>query len=739
MKKGLKIIGWTLFSVFLIALVLPFIVSEQNSEKDGPNMNITGPQVYSSNPFTNMMDRLRNRFGSKRGIDVTDEDASETLLSDGKNSKNNYKNKHKKRASLKRNKKNNKFAKGAGKSETSQQNGASASAQDPLNLPETNDWVLGEQTMPLVSAKGMHETKLTDPVYARQKAAQEAGKLLEPKDEIPAAGPAKKSKSGGIFSPIKNWLGIGERKADKQAGTAGRNAVSATRTGSKGNNASSGSNNIKPFDRQSAVNDINNMINSIATMRADAKYPNPKTAKEREARDRMIKEEMRNETIRLNKNFVSFQQKIMEEKPQEQQSVDVVQELLSKPLQLLTDNFATEAADPGKFKLDYLKHVRAVPWKTHLEELLQGNTNLPNNRSRRKEPKEELENSILLVYGPAMGENGRASFITPDDYALLDPNSDVTIDSFTESKLKDFANKKQDIKLENNEKENPNFSLADVLFADNDKEQSKVYLVDLLYNNHFADMVYFYRDATQDHTQASAPQTKENSNNTQDYWWVSTPQTKENSVSVGPLVLTMRMMGADFAGVELDEQQIERYKQDFKTLQNSPKIRASREEKKRDMTEAILDKSQYNSEKEYQETVQVLLDVENANTNYDEDKEYEKQAIYNLKGRSMTLVSGDKLRGQNKATKAIYRGDFLKLAAKENEENEHRDKPTNFVTDYIVLDNPVSSFKSAREMAVGLSKAWENDMGFALRDLSKISLQMNMQQQNQNPQIAIPK
>ena len=485
MKKTLKIIGWTLFSVFLIALVLPFIVSEQRSEKDGPNMNITGPQVYSSNPFTNLMDRLRNMFGSKRGIDVSDEDASGTLLSDGKNSKNNHKNKNKKRASLKRNKKDNKFAKGAGKSETSQQNGSSASAQDPLNLPETNDWVIGEQTMPLVSAKGMHETKLTDPVYARQKAAQEAGKLLEPKDEIPAAGSAEKSKSGGIFSPIKNWLGIGEKKADKQAsGKANDFIASATRSGVRGARSSSGQNDMGSFDRQSAVNDINNMINSIATMRADAKYPNPTTAKEREARDRMIKEETRKEINRLNKDYLAHLQQKMAETPQEH--VDVVEKLILNPWTAsdakVSDENVPIESKRGEMLLNTLssKYVKAVPWKTigeiQTEKMIQQIRQEGILKENNQEPKKLAENNdnppILLIYGTANGENGMLSFMNQS----LENSSESVTQAYANQK-KEKSSQKQEILQE----------------QENSEKKAEINSVPPWFNNRAEDMQTLYR------------------------------------------------------------------------------------------------------------------------------------------------------------------------------------------------------------------------------------------------------
>jgi len=437
MKKTLKIIGWTLFSVFLIALILPFIVSERNNETGGPEMNIAGPQVYSSNPFTNMMDRLRNIFASKRGIDLPDENSSDTLLSVGKKSKN--KDKNKKRASLNRSNKDNKFAKGAGKSETNRQNGASAQG-DPLNLPETNEWVIGEQTMPLVAAKGMHETKLTDPVYARQKAAQQTENLLEQKDEIPGAGTEEKSTFGKLFSPIKNWLGIGEKKADKQAsGKANDFIVSATRSGVRGARSSSGQNDMESFDRQSAVNDISNMINSIATMRADAKYPNPQTAKEREARDRMIKEETRKEINRLNKDYLVYLQQKMAETPQEH--VDVVGKLVLNPWSaniekssdLISDeNLPIESTSgenlkkvlnskQGEMLKNTLnsKYVKAVPWKTigeiQTEKMLQQiqteGALSENNREPSKLKGNENNPPVLLIYGMAEGKNGMLSFL----------------------------------------------------------------------------------------------------------------------------------------------------------------------------------------------------------------------------------------------------------------------------------------------------------------------------------------
>ena len=695
MKKTLKAIGWIVFSVLLITLVLPFIVAERENETADPQLNITSPQVYSANPFSKLLSRLSDIFSTDRG-----ENLQATNDNNGQTAPNAKKSKNKTRASLARDKKRNKSDKRTGKNKTQKgRTNEAADNENTLDLPET-EWVIGEQKMPLIAIKGMHETKLTDPAAKRAKAEKNAAQFLEDNDQIPTAVPAKKSTWDSMVSPIKKFFGLNEKGTNKISRRA--NIASNSNSRTRGSDSSVNNASISSFDRQSAVNDINNMLNSIATMRADAKYPNPKTAKEREARERMIKEEMRNETIRLNKKYLDYQKQLMEENPQE--SVNVIGELSKEPMDL------SKSSDKDNIPLEKIgvpKYARAVPWETEFEKrTAEGNNDylkfINSDHFDNKQPQNELDNSILLIYGQAEGNNGFISLHSKENQ-----QNGISAEALLTNKLISF---------------------------NEDKVQDNTNMVELIYNNRLADMEYFYRHL--------------GCGDTTICYGAAAPYTKENSLAVGPLAFTIRKMaGANFKGMEIDENEAQKYTQNLIELMESPAGRKALYDRGWDRVKELVDQGDDISEQAYQAALQEqkeLYDEEMEKYFSDENKpnrikEYETQAKYNLAKRSITLVTEDQLTNQRNATKAAYRPDFEKLASKENEQNEHRDNPTNLATDYIVLDKPISSFESSAEMAEGLLKAWENATGFVLNDLAQTLLQMRLQQQNRTSQAATQK
>lgn len=728
MKKFLKTIVWVVPVLLICFLLLPFVMSER--EKENPqemNMRFSEPQVYSGNPFTAFMDRLRNVFASNREQDRWQE--GEEGPSSAKNISGKGKKKNKSRAAAMRSKNSHKLAAKSAKGRNNSARAKQGGENNSLDLPDSDEWVIGEQKMPLVAAKGLHETKLTDSPYERQKAAQSASGLIAAEDTIPTAtfGKANSLWDTYVASPLKHLFGKGEKQRNAQDRTApafrkGRNAANAATP------SEADSSDTPVFDRSNAIASINNLIGDIATMRADAAYPNPTTAKEREARERMIAQETRNEIVRLNKSFLEYQEQIFEENPTEH--VDVVAALLSTPLQLykgsdfedMDQDSDTQTKENSKAPhWDNLKYVRAVPWETNLEKLTAKQDKTEEEKTKErfadgKMEREKLENSILFVYGVAEGENGKASFISDEDFALMDPNNDNTgnLEISDESKLKKFANQ--------------------------NSSDEHLFLADLLPNNRTADMAYTYRKSSDNAGGGTAPVAQGNGNNSPQtpLYWAAAALTKENGSAVGPLAVTVRFAGAEYTGIDLDESLKQQYvKKDFPRLMESRQMRQSVYNRGWERVKATVSPDTL-SPKDYQALLKDLKEeYDTVMQNYYSDAsaekrnaEYQKQAQYNLDKNSMFPVTPQKL-AETPAAKAVDRETFLKLGHSEEQDNQTRDMPTNLVTGYIVLNKTINNYPSSKELANDISKAWQEATGFALQNLTTVLYREKFRQQQQ--------
>ena len=289
---------------FALFLALPLFVSQDAL----PSKPAFLPQIYTSNPLTPFMQRFRafaknlvNPFENKENIAQKNKKNGSTQKSPKKSllarAASRIKDAWKKSADTGKNKKdvaqNEYFAENDPLENTAGFENALAS------LGEVHGDMLTEQRMPAVAVKGMHDIKTKE---AYEEYMRSSG--YKPQDNevfLPQSGKraigntltpvAKKAEKGGFLSRI---FGKGNQSGNKNGNSlqrrSGSNSGTKYRTGA---------------ERAQAWQDIHHTIDEIATMRANMKYPNPKTDKERAERNALIEKEKGNITRQINQAYVA--------------------------------------------------------------------------------------------------------------------------------------------------------------------------------------------------------------------------------------------------------------------------------------------------------------------------------------------------------------------------------------------------------------------------------------------------
>ena len=301
MKKKIFIIIVVLFALFLS---LPLFVSEEAL----PSKPSLLPQIYTANPLTPLMERLR-RFAKELSKSSADE---EIMAQTGEQ---NGKKEGKKKSFLARATDRLKDAwrnSGTFRKKQGSVSGSNFSDENEARLQEalaalaggnSGEYVLGQQRAPQVSAKGMHDikTKAAYEVYMRSSNYKPADEpVFVPRStKTTAAGrvaaqAVQSSDEGKSKNPFKSLLNF--RREKNKGGSSSSARSSDNRTNPAASTAQG---------RAKAWKDINRSIADIARMRADMKYPNPKTERERQARERMITEETAKQIREINDVFVA--------------------------------------------------------------------------------------------------------------------------------------------------------------------------------------------------------------------------------------------------------------------------------------------------------------------------------------------------------------------------------------------------------------------------------------------------
>ena len=288
-------------AVFLLIafLCLPLFVSP---DKTGNVKPALAAQLYSANPLTPYMQRFKRFLGHAGNAFAPEAEISADDTAPKTDNKN-------KKSAL---------ARAAARIKDAWKKSAEAVAPDTTlaeNLPIENDadgengyenLAQGRQIAPEVSAKGMHDIK-TKAAYEKYIRNTSLGSPLseEAAAGLPLLAGGKQLAVGSkTAAAADRFAGGGATPARATAAALAGRGGSAAYGGNSARTAAgnTGSGSAASRHRQ-AWQDIHNTIDSIARMRADAKYPNPKTDRERAARNQMIEREKAREIRAINENY----------------------------------------------------------------------------------------------------------------------------------------------------------------------------------------------------------------------------------------------------------------------------------------------------------------------------------------------------------------------------------------------------------------------------------------------------
>lgn len=303
--------------MFIIGVVLFCCLPLFIDKADLPSKPSILPQIYTSNPLTPFMQRFRafaknlvNPLEEKSGT-AQKQAATKKAAANGKKSllaraANRIKEAWEK-------------SDPAHKSDLAAQKDYSALAENtPLEdeggftgaLASVNGNLLASQRAPQVAAKGMHDitTKAAYEQYLRSP-------NYKPQDDEIVLPNSSKSLAGANVAKQTNRMS--DRFNLRQA--AGRSGYAAgSSSGIIGDNGSTKSNRERVAEVEQKWKDIHKTIDEIAAARADAKYPNPKNARERQAREQLLNEEKGKIIHQMNDAYVKdlssiFNQNIAED------------------------------------------------------------------------------------------------------------------------------------------------------------------------------------------------------------------------------------------------------------------------------------------------------------------------------------------------------------------------------------------------------------------------------------------
>ena len=200
MKKAVKITLTVGICAVCLFLLLPFLETQAPSKPDPAAEKKAEPQIFTSNPLTEIVGRIARFFGTRekaksvrnaQGHVLTDEQAAEifgepqhdTLYA---------------------------AASGAAADGSMQTAAGAGSALNDYLQNDGEEWVLIRQEVPQGASRGMHEINVRDNAYDRF-ITQERQARFTPVMRIPAVkGEVPDSRIARLFNPIKRFFGFGE-------------------------------------------------------------------------------------------------------------------------------------------------------------------------------------------------------------------------------------------------------------------------------------------------------------------------------------------------------------------------------------------------------------------------------------------------------------------------------------------------------------------------------------------------
>lgn len=300
-KTAGKIILFVLCLALVVFLLLPFLQSTAAKPADGMTAQTATPQIFTSNPLTELVNRIARFFSGRKkqpapqtltarqadeqfGTPVDEQE----LYADARAAVN------------------------AISTEAAPQSGGTSTTSfgDATLQTEEGEWVLIRQTAPEESMRGMHEINTQDnpyDIYVRQERAAR----FNPAVQTAAAPAVPDSKWARLMNPIKRFFGFsapqqvasapvagnGEEgfqlaSSEKMGSNAGKTVSSSRRGGGVDIpeiGASLPEQTPQEADSQStpllSYLDPDAMLNEVADSLADAKYPNPQTPQDKKEKE----------------------------------------------------------------------------------------------------------------------------------------------------------------------------------------------------------------------------------------------------------------------------------------------------------------------------------------------------------------------------------------------------------------------------------------------------------------------
>ena len=269
MKKTIKTGLMIALFIVCIFLLLPFVITERTHEQKDEQLRTAQPQVYSSNPLTAFFQRAKDLLASHH----THKDSADAKSKAARTARAAQKHQNKDK-----NNPNNVLA--AQRAEQTG-NGQGSNGYSSNYIPKNYDFALYQSVAKDGAAPAArtaaHNSLFLADTHEDTPSRNGARNFTLSKNKVLAS--AKKSASS---FPIGYSLGgVGT--------TAGALGVNAARNASYGNSSSS--------------TDTSKILQDIARMRADARFPNPQTDAERAAREEFLKKEMERNQRALDKLY----------------------------------------------------------------------------------------------------------------------------------------------------------------------------------------------------------------------------------------------------------------------------------------------------------------------------------------------------------------------------------------------------------------------------------------------------
>ncbi|MGN1058603.1 MAG: hypothetical protein ACI4Q7_04560, partial [Candidatus Avelusimicrobium sp.] len=200
MKKAVKITLTVGICAVCLFLLLPFLETQAPSKPDPAAEKKADPQIFTSNPLTEIVGRIARFFGVREKSKYAQNEQEQTLT-DQQAAEIFGEPQHDTLYAA---------ASGAAADGSMQTAASAGSALNDYLQNDGEEWVLIRQEVPQGVARGMHEINVRDNAYDRF-ITQERQARFTPVMRIPAVkGEVPDSRIARLFNPIKRLFGFGE-------------------------------------------------------------------------------------------------------------------------------------------------------------------------------------------------------------------------------------------------------------------------------------------------------------------------------------------------------------------------------------------------------------------------------------------------------------------------------------------------------------------------------------------------